>query len=426
MGVALAAAAFAGACDEQLDSGASCSVAQALCPGQAVVIRDTIIDPTLAFDSTYVGFPSRGTEQAIPIIARGTELETVGIIRFDTLVTLFVPPGDTAQAIQYVDSAMVRLRLDVTRAELPDSVRVDIYDVGDSTVTSDTAAAPVLARFVPQYRIGGKTFAKTAFVDSVLVPLSDSALFARLRDSTAGQPRLRIGVRASGAGPVAFRIGAIEGASAAELRYRPKNDTAVHQLSINPASAGPADRQDTRLDLMDYGLVLSSAQPSLPGTMTIGGVPGRRVYMRFDLPMRLTDSTTVLRATLRLNQVAYPFGGANDTVVVYPHIVLAGPTITDNRRAATLIAGTGLVVTDSLVVVPGGAGTRELELYALVRAWGAQGSGANVPPRALVLSARDEGGLSRIVAFSSHTAAAGVRPRLRLTYIPTVTFGRPQ
>ena len=100
----LAGAGLIAACDEKLDGGANCAGAALLCPGQSVEIRDTIIDPTLEFDSTYVGFPSRGAEIAIPLIAHGNDLETIGVVRFDTLITLFVPPMDSVQAIKYIDS----------------------------------------------------------------------------------------------------------------------------------------------------------------------------------------------------------------------------------------------------------------------------------------------------------------------------------
>lgn len=421
----LLAAVVAAACAEKLDGGANCAGGSSLlCPNQSVEYRDTIIDPTLEFDSTYVGFPSRGSEFAIPLVAHGNEFESVAIIRFDTLTTHFLPPKDTVQAITYVDSSMVKLHVDLTGSQVPDSVRIDLYDV-NTPGAEDTATAPVLARFVPQFRIGGRTFSKTELVDTIFVPLSDSAVLARLADSTQGQPRLRLGVRVSAATPVSFRIGTVDNGNFPELRYRPKNDTAVHQQNIFPASAGPSDREDIRRDLMDYSLVLRNTLPTIPGTMSLGGVPGRRVYLRFNLPRRLTDSTTILRATLRLNQVAYPFGSATDTVIVTPHVVLAGPSITDHRRASTLIGSAGLVLSDSLILAPTESGVRELEMYALVRAWGEQGTGADVPPRAVVLSVRNEGTLPRIVTFSSSTAAAGLRPRMRITYIPKTEFGVP-
>jgi hypothetical protein len=426
---AIAAVVLAGvvaaACAEKLDGGAACGPASSLlCPNQTVEYRDTIIDPTLTFDSTYVGFPSRGSEFAIPLVAHGNEFESVAIIRFDTLTTHFLPPKDTVQAITYIDSAFLKLHIDLTGSQVPDSVRIDLYDV-NTPGAEDTATAPVLARFVNQFKIGGKTFGKVQLVDTIFVPLSDSAVLARLADSSQGHPRLRVGVRVSAATPVSFRIGTVDNGNYPELRYRPKNDTAVHQQNMFPASAGPADREDIRRDLMDYSLVLKNTLPTIPGTMAIGGVPGRRVYLRFNLPRRLTDSTTILRATLRLNQVAYPFGSATDTVVVHPHIVLAGPNITDHRRATTLIGQAGLVLTDSLILNPTQSGLREIEMYALVRAWGAQGVGADIPPRAVVLTASNEGTIARIVTFSSSTAAAGLRPRMRITYIPKTEFGVP-
>jgi hypothetical protein len=99
--------------------------------------------------------------------------------------------------------------------------------------------------------------------------------------------------------------------------------------------------------------------------------------------------------------------------------------VTDNRRATTLIGAPGLVLTDSLILSPNGSGIREIEMYNLVRVWGAQGTGDNIPPRAVVLTAANEGALPRLVTFSSTSAAAGLRPRMRITYIPKLDFGRP-
>lgn len=420
----LGLAALVGACTETFDSGANCTVAVSLCPGQTLDIRDTIIDPVLAFDSTYVGFPSRGTEDFIPLISYGDDLETVAILRFDTLLTVFVPPGDTVQSVLYVDSVYVRLLVDLTRSQVPDSVRVDLYDV-NVPEAADTASAPVLARFLPKHLIGGRTFAKANLVDSILIPVSDSVLLAALADSSSGWPRLRVGVRVSGPGPVAFRIGTTETSASAKLRYRPRDDPAVHQIEVDLGSGGPANREDLRLDYLDYSLVLKNNLPQPPNTFILGGAPGRRVYMRFELPRYLSDSSTIVRATLRLNQASYPFGGPLDTVVVHPHIVLASPAVVDNRRASTIIGDAGLVVTDSLSVLPGGSGTRELEMYTLVRAWGAQGSGPHVPPRAIVLSVSNEGTLPRVAAFWSSSAPSGLRPSMRITFTRKIGFGVP-
>ena len=172
-------------------------------------------------------------------------------------------------------------------------------------------------------------------------------------------------------------------------------------------------------------LVEKNTLPTLPGTMMLGGVPGRRVYLRFNLPKNITDSTTIIRATLRLTQARYPFGDPSDSVIIHPHIVLASQFITDNRRASTLIGVTGLVITDSLAVVPRDSGQRTLELYALVRQWAAQSASPNAPARAVVLTAANEGTFPRVAAFYSSSASAGLRPTMRITYIPKIGFGVP-
>jgi hypothetical protein len=429
LALVLGAAATLGACHESLDGGPNCSVAAALCPGQSVVIHDTIIDPVLAFDSTFSGFPTTGGEYYLPLVNYGDSLQTAVIARFDTLITLFSPPGDTVQAVQYTDSVYLRLIVDLTSAVVPDSVRIDVYDVGDNTKDAayvDTIPEELRTRFVPSRRIGGATFGKVQLVDSILVPVNDSAMLAHLADSTFGWPRLRVGLRVDGFGePVAFRIGSEETGGGMKLRYRPKADTVVHQQEVDLASGDPAGREDIRIDLRDFTLRLKDQLPSYADRIMLGGIPGRRAYLRFNLPLSLSDSTTVIRATLRLTQAPFPFGRDADTVVLHTHVVLASPQVTDLKRASTFLADAGLVIADSLMLMPRESGVREIEMYSLIRGWAAQTGQVNAPPRAIVLAASDEGTLPRIVTFYSSAAAAGLRPRMRVTFIPKIGFGAP-
>jgi hypothetical protein len=434
LGIAASAVAAIGACTEKLDGGANCITAPQLCPGQSVGLRDTIIDPVLLFDSTYSGFPTIGSEFYIPLISYGDSLETVAVVRYDTLAVNFTPPKDTFQAIRYVDSSRVMIMVELTRSNIPDSVRFDLFDVNADTSFADTATGPVLKQFTPQRLIGGGVIAKGKLVDSVFIPVKDSVIIAHLQDSSAaarGFPSLRIGVRVRGfGGPVSFRMGTVESGNPMQLRYRPFNDTSVHALVMTPASAGPAARSDVQRDLMDYSVVSKSLLPRIPGTMTLGGVPGNRTYMRFTIPSHIIDSSTIVRATLRLQQVPYPFGGALDTVTVNGHVVLAGPNITDYRRASSFITAAGVVVTDSLSVLPAGSGLQQLEMYALVRAWAAQAASVTStspapPPQAIVLAVSNEGTLPRVAAFKNSSAPAGQRPSMRITYIPKTQFGVP-
>ena len=417
--LAMFVVAGAGACRESLDSGAACP---ALCPAQSVAIRDTLINPVLVFDSTYVGYPERGREQAMLLAARGDTLETRGVIRFDTLTAFYVPTGDTARTITRVDSSRVRLVLDRAKARLPAQVTFDVYDVDDSTA-ADTSAAAVLALFTADRRIGGTSFLRDSLKDTVAVPLSDSAVLEKI----VNKRRLRLGLRASGNGPLSVRVGTVESGSAAEVSYRPNADTSAKPLLVGPISSTPAgaDFPEIRSDLTDYTLVAKYAVQQDANTMSVGGIPGRRAYLRFVLPAYIVDSTTVVRATLRLTQRPLAFGDALDTITIHAHVALAGPHVTDLRRATNVISAPGLLVNDSLLVTPADSGVRSIEMFGLLRAWAGQRVLVNPPPQAIVLRASPESVLPAEARFYSTTAGATLRPVMRISYIPRATFGVP-
>lgn len=417
--LAVLIAAGAGACREELDSGRACP---SLCPSQNVGIRDTIINPVLAFDTTLIGYPDRGQEDAMLLATRGDTLETVGVVRFDKLDGVFTPVGDTARAITRVDSSRVRLVLDRRGARLPSQVRFDVYDVDDSTA-ADTASAAVLALFRPNRLIGSRTFLKDSLKDTVFVPLSDSAVLGKI----TGKAHLRLGLRVDGSGAVWIRVQTVETGNPALLSYRPSRDTTAKAIEVRPLSLTPAgnDAPEIRSDLTDFTLVSKNAVPQTTNTISVGGIPGRRAYLRFNVPRYITDSTTVIRASLRLTQRPLAFGDARDTMVVHAHVVLAGPAVIDLRRASNIIGPPGLLVLDSLITSPRDSGLRVFELYGLVRAWGSQTAFLNAPPRAVVLRASPESVLPFESRFFSTSAASPLRPSMQISYIPKTQFGVP-
>ena len=68
-------------------------------------------------------------------------------------------------------------------------------------------------------------------------------------------------------------------------------------------------------------------------------------------------------------------------------------------------------------------GERSFEIVALVRTW--RGNSTSVSPRAVALRSANEGAKPGEVDFFSAEAAAALRPRLRLTYVPQTSFGLP-
>ena len=416
---AVCVAAVVGACREQLDSGAACP---ALCPAQSIGIRDTILSPVLVFDSTFIGYPARGQESAILLATQGDTLETRGVVRFDSLVVTY-SPGGTAQSITAVDSSRVRIVLDRTKSTIPAQVRFEVYDVDDTTA-ADTSAAAVLTLFRANRRIGQRTVLRDSLTDTLFVPLSDSAVLRKITNNL----HLRLGIRVDGTGPVSLHMQTVETGNSALVYYHPTTtDTTVRTIVVSPISSSPAGvlTPEIRTDLQDFMLVAKYAVPLATNTMSVGGVPGRRVYLRFNVPRYLTDSTTVIRASLRLTQSPLPFGIAGDTMTINAHVVLAGPLVTDLRQATSIIAAPGLQVLDSLLVSPRDSGVRVFEMYGLLRAWGSQASLLYPPPHAVVLRSVLEGVSSSEIRFFSTNAPAAVRPTMVISYIPKTQFGIP-
>jgi len=414
--VVAGAAAVAGACNEHLDAGAACP---SLCPGLAVPIRDTLLTAAVEFDTTLVGYPSIGTEEGIPLAARGDTLDVRGVIRFDSLVRVFAPASDTSRPVSRADTAIFRMRLNLTQSRLPSSVTFEAYDV-DTTAADDDMPA-VLALFRPDRLLASKTVARADITDSLVLPLSGDMLVGKIQSGA----NLRIGLRVKGSGPVSLRVHTTETGLAAEVRYYVSSDTSVHQQVLTPYSKTPVEPANLALDFRDYAVVARNTLASAgPLAVATGGVPARRSYLRFNVPQWLIDSTTIVRATLELTQQPMRGFDQGDSVTVIGQAVAATPLISDLYRSAQILVPAGYFVTDSIRVAPADSGQRQLELNALMRVWKAQ-TGITAPQRAIVLLMKEEGLHGAEVRFFNVKAPASVRPRLRVSYIPRVDFGVP-
>ena len=412
-----AAAATLGACNEHLDAGSACP---SLCPGLSVPIKDTVLTPILEFDTTLVGYPSIGTEEGIPLASRGDTLDVRGVIRFDSLIRVFALPGDTARSVSQVDSAFVRMRLNLTQSRLPSSVTFELYDV--DTIADDGNTAAVLALFRPGRLITSLTRTRAEITDSLRFPLSSAWLLKKIQ---AGA-NVRLGLRLVGSGPVSLRVHSVETGLNAEVRYRVSPDTAVRQVVVSPYSKTPVEPPTLANDFRDYAVV---ARNALPGAgvfaFSTGGVPARRAYLRFNVPSWLIDSTTIVRATLLLTQSPQRGFDEADSVTVIGQAVAATNRIKDLYRSSQILIPAGLFIADSIRVAPADSGVRSLEMNALLRVWNSSTAVTEAPQRAIVLLQKEEGLHGAEVRFFNARSPASVRPRLRVSYIPRVNFGVP-
>jgi hypothetical protein len=414
------ALAFAAACAEDLEGGAACP---ALCPVTNTAVRDTVLDPVV-LDSSLTNVPTAGDAGTFLLAVRpgADSLDVRAAFRFDTLPARYAPSGGgDSVAITTVRSSALVLRVDTTasffgaaRARVPGApLTLEAYDV-DTTLGPDTSSAALASLFRPARLLGAVTIpAGTAVDTAVRVPINTAVFGAR-----AGR-RLRVGVRLVSAEAAQLRVftARVPGLPPI-IRFVPATDTATRELTASLVSDTPAERT-LAAAYVNQSVVARSPQAAPGSDLVVGGVPARRTFLRFDVPARFVDSVSLVRATLELRQRPASGSLAIDSVLVRPLAVFATGAVTDLVRASELAAPVSI---PPVALSPAGEGLREIPVIRLIDAWGGLPAGTQ---RALVLRADLEGSQASEVRFYSIEAPAGLRPRLRLSYIPRSSFGLP-
>ena len=398
-------------CSENLDSSGVCSV---LCPPVGGNVQNITLDAVVV-DTTVQSLSGLGTESGLFLASRGDTLDTRVIIRYDSLPIKFSPKADTARPIASVDSAFLLLHIDTLSIKGLAPVTIEAYDV--DTTASDTSTVAVLALFRPDRFISSQTFNRADLKDTLRYYISNSAVLAKIQSNA----QLRIGLRATGSGSSQMRIISTEGSAPPTLSFRATPDTATAALTLSPFSRTPVGEAIIAFHLSDYTAIAKGPPPGSPSNLDVGGLPPRRVYVQFTIPLNIIDSTTVVRATLLLNQIPNPLLDPTDTVLILPSLSLAGKAVTDPTKAAQIVADIAL---DTLKVMPGGSGVREIELARAFPIWRTQSP--DTVPRAIVLKTLNEGNSPLEIRFSSsEELVALLRPRLRISYTSRVPLGIP-
>ena len=419
VGVITAIAVAFGACDEQLDSGGACP---ALCPQPTGQIRDTTF-VAIALDTSIAGYPSIGLESALYIASMADTLQTRGIIRFDALPKMF-RHNNTAvdSAIYAIDTGSV-LRVFVAQPDTTGvETTVEAYDV-DLGGAEDSDPNAVATAFTPDRLIGSRTFAATQLRDTLDIPIDPARLLTKVQADSPSN-RLRVGLRVtSPAGSARLSVTTTNGdpLGAPRLMFRPSpGDTNVALMTLSPSSLTPSEPVFADA-LRDYLTVVQGAPPPAADVLRVGGLPGRRVYLLFDIPSRIIDSTDIIRATLQLTQrPSLTSPRPADTVGVQQFAVSASANVQDVQRALQLLVSARA---DTVRLVPVDSGSHGFEMLEQVRFWRA--TSASKTPRAVALRLVREGQVPGQVEFFSIEAPADVRPTLRILYLPRVEAALP-
>jgi hypothetical protein len=405
------------ACSEQLSTSVGCPE---LCGDQSATLLDTTLTGSIVLDTTLAGFPLFGGAREFTLVTHGDSADVRLVTRFDTLPNTFRDPDvQTDSAITRVDSARLVFMVDTTAVARPTTpITIDAFDV--DTTAADSARLALVPLFRADRLIGSATFQPAEIRDTLKVPIDNAVVLNR---STTGK-RLRIGLRLRPTtGAVRLRISAAE--FAPRLTFRVSPDTAVDPDTVRFTSFTPADDPTLATVYAFYPIIVAGALP-IPGSgvLSVGGIAGSRVLLRFALPPILVDSVQVIRASLLLQQVpSRVLASQSDTVRLLVNPVIAGPQLTDPFVLAQFSGSGGTIGLNEVNLGPRDAGLRSIELVNLFRVW--RGAGTVNSIRAIVLKTDPEASSAAELNFVSTEGAAALRPRLRLTYVPRRGFGLP-
>ncbi len=406
-------AIVAAACTESFDGGGACP---SLCPAKPSTFRDTTFEAVI-LDTSLAGFPSLGLSPTLLLANRPDTLVTVGVIRFDVLPTTFLPnKGSVSANITAIDSVYLKLPLDSTGRLGTLPVTLDVFDVDSSD--ADTSSVVLAKLFRADRRIGSLTFTPSATSDSLRVPISAAKLLAKITAAT----RLRVGLKLSGASGQLRVVAFISGSGAPTLSFEPTSDDSISRVTISPSTTISGVTDDVQLAFQVYGITMLGSKPPDATTLIVGGYPAYRTYLRFSIPTSITDSSTIVRAEVLLTQRPSSFASAADSVTIVPLVPTTTNVVSDLRRILDLSAEGVFASLDTARLVPRDSGLRALNVLRLARTW------PSLPatvPRALAFRIGKEGGQPAELRFFSSEAAASLRPRLRITYLPRSEFAIP-
>lgn len=382
------------ACQERLAAPADCP---ALCPG-GYEIRDTVLDPLPAQDSSYEGYVLAGQGSSLRVSYQFPAGEDRVVYRFVARPDSFVVTNDSVVpytldsvaltvTVAYRDTAVKNLRLFLYR--LP------------ATLDSAFTFADAEAAFQPANIIDSLLVDDTLVTQSLVTILKDAAL-ARVAIAPADSGVLAMGVQIRADQGTGVRI---SNANTALPNF-------VNHVTIPLTDSTTASRQIVRGPA--FATFVSQSIPPLdPSLLTVGGAPSARTLIRFPWPANLKDSAQLVRATLELVPTAAIPGLHGDTALISARAVLAD---LGSKSPAT---NDGFVIATE-PLVEGQTDTVRFEVRRALVSW----QGSNPTPPAFIIQLFPEASSFTRATFGS-TRTPGFEPRLRITYAGTFPFEEP-
>ncbi len=165
---------------------------------------------------------------------------------------------------------------------------------------------------------------------------------------------LAMGLRITADAPTGIRVGSVAAGNAATF-------TTYVTVDVTDTTTAIVHQSLSRSAQFN-GFVTETPYVAPPGTLLVGGEPSSRAFLRFDLPARIKDSATVVRATLELVPAAAIPGLPNDPAVLEGRAVLS-----DLGPKSPLTTDATLIVQDTLTL--GNTDTVRLDITRMIQLW---------------------------------------------------------
>ncbi|HEY8197876.1 MAG TPA: hypothetical protein VIG04_12915 [Gemmatimonadales bacterium] len=401
IGGLLAAIIIAG-CQEKLTAPADCP---ALCPGGQPEVLEEIFPATTGADSSYVGYVQPYQAPAM-LVSNGLEgFEVRGLVRFLARAST-VTVRDTARTYT-IDSVALSFTV-LARDTNQTGLQLLIYRLSPSFDSSATFAS-VAPAFVPESLIATIPVPDTLNT-GVVRAVFDAADLHRVEIPPSDSGRLAVGIRIATPTATGVRVGALGGGSG--------------PIFTTYATLDVPDTGTAKLRTIPLGGALTTYVEEIPPVvdstlLAVGGSTSARAMLRFDLPSRILDSASLIRATLELTPVAPITGLPTDPAILLSRAVLADVGAKSPVSATVGLRGLFPPPADTLEI---GTTTVSLEAVRLVELW----LGRTTRPSALMLSLTPEAAsFTRPVFYSTRAADPAFRPRLRISYLLSFPFETP-
>jgi hypothetical protein len=389
--LSFAAVAVLTACTERLTTPADCPDQ---CPGNSLIVRDTVIEAIFDLDSTYTGY-IRATD--IPAL-----LVSNGLAAGDARAWATFPRRadsvflDGLQHKLTVDSAAIAFNV-IGRDSSVHGTELVVHRISPD-IDTNTTFSELVAQLTPASVIG-----TIAVNDTGTARLVFAAEDLHLIDVfEADSFRLGIGLSLTAPSPTGIRLASLNFSS------RPPTMTLFGRIEIADTAR---QRQTLTATADSANYVINTPAPPDQQLIFLGGKTGSRAILRFTPPPALKDSAIILRATLELTPAGPLPGLKNDPATLEIRGVLA-----DVGAKSPYLAGLG----ESVTIPVDGTGVQIADIRDIVGTWFV----ANAPPSALVIGINPEGGSFARPAYFSSRSATG-RPRIRITYALPSRPGTP-